>query len=98
MSQYYKDIKEILTSEMEKLNIKIEKRRSVKENEWEYIAGENLSKLCSFSGVDKKTLLISISSSSVRTIVELNKRNIIKKFNEKYPESKVSYIRIIAER
>lgn len=98
MSQYYKDIKEILSSEMEKLNIKIEKRRRVKENEWEYIAGENLSKLCSFLGVDKKTLLISISSSSVRTIVELNKRNIIKKFNEKHPESKVSFIKIISDR
>ncbi len=65
---------------------------------WPVIAGPKLSsslKLTSTKNLDKKTIHVTPSSISVRSLLKLEEKNIIKRWNDMFPDKQIEKIIVL---
>ncbi len=65
---------------------------------WPVIAGARLSsslKLTSIKNLDKKTIHVTPSSISVRSLLKLEEKGIIKRWNDMFPDKKIEKIIVL---
>lgn len=65
---------------------------------WPVIAGAKLSsslKLTSTKNLDKKTIHVTPSSISVRSLLKLEEKNIIKRWNDMFPDKQIEKIIVL---
>ncbi len=65
---------------------------------WPVIAGPRLSaslKLTSTKNLDKKTIHVTPSSISVRSLLKLEEKGIIKRWNDMFPDKKIEKIIVL---
>lgn len=68
---------------------------------WPVISGMNLSsctKLTSLKDLEKKKIYVSATSLSAKSLLKLEERNVIKRWNEIFPDKKIDKIVIVSSR
>lgn len=91
-----KDLWEALEESFRKNNIDLSYFEYYKA--WPVIAGPKLSsslKLTSIKNLDKKTIHVTPSSISVRSLLKLEEGNILKRWNDMFPDKKIEKIIVL---
>ena len=92
---YYRSAGSILDSVMKKMLEKRETKYTFVSDNWSYIIGPSMIRYAHFERLDRATLIIRVDNDSQKMIVLQQRKNILKRFCERYPEARIKYIKVI---
>lgn len=92
---YYRSAGTVLNSVMKKMLENRDSKYTSIAGSWDYIIGPSMIRYAHFDRLDRATLVIRCDTDPQKMIVLQQRKNIIRRYNERYPQAPIKFIRVI---